>query len=713
MKITQKTVNQSSEISFLQIHRSRLAVTLLSVLFALSACNNVRIEDNKPSNSAQRIDSTSAPQLGKWGVETQHMDKNVHPGDDFYRYVNKGWLDTTKIPVGLPEINSFVALQLSTEKRIAHIIEEVKDKKAMPGSPEQHVADLYASYIDIEGRNQRGIDMFKGDLNDIMALQTRSAIAARMGRTAYYPLFEIGSETDTGNPNRYILWIQQSGLGLPDRDYYLNKGEPFDSHRKAYIDYIAGVLARAGLANTKHRAKAIFDFESKIAKRHWSKVENRDAVKRYKVMSKAELQAFAPGFDWAAFLKEAGYDSVNTMQVTSNTAIKAMAALFGKTPVPVLRDHLAFSLLNSHATMLSEPWENAHFDMYSRRLQGIANPRPLPERAVQFVSELLGEEVGKLYVDRYFPPAYKAKTEEMVGFIVDAMREHLQKLDWMDEPTHKEALAKLNLFEVMIGYPDKWHDHTGIKLSKDDLIGNAHRYFEWSRKDDRAKLDEPIRRWEWGHNPQEINAYYTPFQNQIVFLAGILQPPFFDPNADPAVNFGSIGVVIGHEIGHGFDDQGRHSDGTGKLREWWTQEALNRFNEKTRKLVAQYNQYSPVSGVHVNGNLTLGENIGDMGGVSLAYTAFQKYAAANYPDGKPPELGGFTGNQRFFLGFTQMWHELMTDDSMRMKVLTDVHSPGEYRANGIVRNFGPWYDAFGVTETNKLYLPKEDRISIW
>jgi putative endopeptidase len=714
MKIWLKLIKHDSAASLFPMRTKGMAsAAMLVTIFALSACNTAQVDEGKPTANDQAPVDAKAAELGAWGVETKNMVKDIQPGDDFYRHVNKGWLDTAKIPEGMSKFEAFTALVLKTEKQIASIIEESKGKNATPNSTEQHVADMYASYVDVEGRNRHGMGMLKNDLDEILVLKSRSDIAARMGRIGYNPIFNMAVLNDAGNPSRYITWIFQSGLGMPDRDFYLNKGEPFTGHRKAYLNYIERVLTLAGLPNAKQRAKVIYSFERQIAQRHWSKLENRDAVKRYKVMGKDQLLAFAPGFDWMAFFKTSGYEGIDKFQVTSNTAIKAMAALFGKTPVTTLRDHLAFSYLSSKAAFLSEEWENAHFDFYDRQLQGIAKPRPLPERGVEFVSAMLGEEVGKLYVARYFPPAYKAKTKEMVDYIVEAMREHLQKLDWMDEPTRKEALTKLDLFEVMIGFPDKWHDFSSINVSKDDLVGNAIRYEDWARKDFRAKLDEPVRRWEWGHNPQEVNAYYSPMQNQIVFLAGILQPPFFDPNADPAVNFGSLGMVVGHEIGHGFDDQGSHSDGTGKLREWWTKEARAHFNERTQKLAAQYDQYSPMPGVHVNGKLTLGENIGDMGGISLGYSAFKKYEAAKYPDGKAPILDGFSGDQRFFFGYAQLWRSLMTPDRTRLEAMTNVHSPGEFRVNGIVRNFTPWYEAFGVTEKNKLYLPKEERISIW
>lgn len=713
MNITSETVKQDSAIAILSMRFIGMSAAMLTALFTLSACNNANVEDGKPNASSQATETANAPRLGLWGVETQYIAKNIKPGDDFYRYVNKGWLDTAKIPEGMTSTGSFEELKLATEKQVDTLIKDAIAKKAQDGAPEQQVADLYASYADIQGRNQRGFDMLKDELNDILASKDRSEIAGKMGRVGYPRLFNVVVDIDAGNPQHYILELMQAGLALPGRDYYLNKGEPFVGHRAAYLSYIEGVLKRAGLDNPKQRAKAIFDLETKIAQRHWTPEQKRDPVKTYNVMSKDKLLKYATGFDWKAFLKAAGFDGVNNLMVSENTAIRGMAVLYAKTPVETLRDYQAFQFLNLHAPLLSDPWVDAHFDLFSRRLLGIAQPRPLEQRAVEFVSGTLGEEVAKLYVERYFPAEYKAKTEEMVGFIRASMQDHLQQLDWMDETTRKEALTKLASFGVQIGYPEKWRDFSPFKITKDDLVGNIHRLLAWMSKDDRAKLDEPKRKWEWGHQPHEINAYYSPERNEIVFLAAILQPPFFDPKADPAVNFGAIGVVIEHEIGHGFDDQGRQSDATGKLRNWWTKDSTKKFNEKTKRLVAQYNGYSPIKGLHLNGQLTLGENIGDMCGVAVAYSAYQKYAAAKYPDGKPPVLDGFTGNQRFFLGYAQLWRSLLTDDVLRMYTLTDGHSPGEFRTNGILTNFSPWYEAFGVTEKNKLFLPKQERISIW
>lgn len=683
-----------------------LSLLAASVLLALSGCKG----GNTAHPSAAESKATNP--YG-WGVQTQYVDKAIQPGNDFYRYVNKGWLDTAKIPAGMSMMDSFVTVTLSAEQQMETLIQELQGKPLQPGSSEQHVVDLYRSYLDTQGRNQRGIEPLKGELDGILKAKDRGELAGRMGRIGYEPLFGLLPIVDWDNPSRYILGVEQAGLGLPGRDYYLNAGEPFVGYRAAYLAYIEGVLQRAGIDQAPQRAKAIFEFEAQLAKPQWSPEQLRDMRKRYHVMDLRHLQAYAPGFDWKAFLKEYGYADVDRLQITTDTSIKDMAAVYSKAPLDTLRSYAAFHYLNNHAPFLSEAWEAAHFDLYSRRLLGIGEQRSLEKRALGAVNGTAGEEMAKLYVGRYFPPAYKAKTEEMVGYILQSMQEHLRTLAWMDEPTRKEALAKLAQFHVKIGYPERWHDYGSVSVAKDDLLGNVARFQQWTRNDARARLAGPVRTWEFEHNPQEVNAYYNPEQNEIVFLAAILQPPFFNPEADPAVNFGSIGTVIGHEIGHGFDDQGSVYDGTGKLRNWWTESSSQQFKERTQRLVAQYNTYSPIPGLNVNGQLTLGENIGDLGGISMSYGAYQKYVAAKYPNAEPPVLDGFTGNQRFFLGYAQLWRNHMTDEVTRMLVLTNAHSPGEFRTNGVVRNFDPWYEAFGVKETDALFLPKAERVSIW
>jgi len=677
---------------------------LMGALPMLEGCSHPA----KPSEAA-----TAAIPGKNWGVDLNNIAPGIQPGDDFYRYVNQGWLAKAKIPQGLSSLNSFSAVTLGTEQQLETLLQDLLASHPASGSPEQQVADLYRSFMDVQGREERGFDRLKPELAAILQAKDRRELASRMAKVGYKPLFELGPMIDWGQPGHYILVVDQSGLGMPSPDFYRQEGEPFASHRQAYLHYIEGVLQRAGMADAGRKAQAVFEFETQLAKLHWTPEQLRDLPKSYHVMDVDQLPRYAPGFDWPAFLTGNEVGGVKRIQLFADKPIQGMAKLYGKTPVETLRAYVAYHYLNNHAPLLSKAWADAHFDLFSRRLSGIAEQKPLEKQALDVTNHLLGEPLGKLYVERYFPKGHKAKIEEMVGFIVEAMKQRLEKLDWMDEPTRKEALDKLASFHVKIGYPEKWHDYRSVKIDPADVVGNSHRLEARARADARAKLDEPIRTWEFSNTPQTVDAYNSPDRNEIVFLAALLQPPFFNADADPAVNFGSIGAAIGHEIGHGFDDQGRQFDGTGKMRNWWTEAASQKFQQKTQRLVAQYSQYSPIPGVHVNGQLTLGENIGDMAGITTSYTAYQNYAAAKYPGGQPPVLDGFTGNQRFFLGYGQLWRNITTDDEVRLLNLTNPHSPGEFRANGVVRNFDPWYEAFGVKESNTLFLPKAERISIW
>jgi len=653
-----------------------------------------------------------AAKLGDWGVETQYIAKDIKPGDDFYRYVNEGWLKTAKIPQGLPLYGAMVEVALRAESQLKDILDDLPKQHPKQGTPAQQLADLRTSYLDMDRRNALGMSMLKPGLDDALQAKDRRAIARLMGRIGYDALFDAGVERDPGDPKRYVFALAQGGLGLPGRDYYLKKGEPYAGFRKDYAAYVAGTFERAGVKGGKKKAADILAFETKIAKRHWTPAEEREVLKNYDKKPLKALLAYAPGFDWQAFLAEGGFGDVREVLVGTNTAVKKLAQLYANTPLATLRAYLAFHYLDAHAGLLSQPWVDASFDFHSRKLGGIAEPRTLEIRAVRFVSHTLGEQLGRVYVERHFPPESKAAIEKLVDYERRAFRERLRENPWMDEATRREAYAKLDAFTAKVGYPDRWHDLSGVRIAPDDLVGNLHRVMRWHLEDARAKLGEPAREWEWHMTPQTVNAYYSATANEIVFPAAILQPPLFDPQADPAVNFGAIGVIIGHEMGHGFDDQGSRYDGGGRLRDWWTPQARKNFEARTRKLVKQYDAYSPLPGLRLNGQLTLGENLGDLGGVTIAHAAYRLYVA-NELKGEPSVLDGRTGEQRFFLGFAQTWREVQNPQFLREQVLTDPHSPNEYRVNGIVRNFDPWYAAFGIGKGAKLYLPPGERVSVW
>lgn len=682
-----------------------VASSLCAVLALLLATGLARAAPEAAAKSA-------GPEFGKWGVQTEYIAPSIAPGDDFYRYVNKGWLDTAKIPVGFPLGNSFVDLELRSEQQVQAIIDEAKAQPAAPGTPRQQIADMHASYVDTARRNALGSSMLQAEVAEILKAKDHREIARRMGGIGYQSLFDGGVTRDPGNPSRYVLALQQAGLGLPGRDYYLKQGEPYAGLRTAYRDYVEGVLKRGGVPGAAQKAAAVLAFETEIAERHWPPEKVRDAVLTHNPMSTQELTRYASGFDWPAFLTEAGFGDVQRVDAATNTSIRALAALFGAMPLETLRAYTAFHFLDNHAALLSDEWADARFDMFQRRLSGIEKQPPLDVRAVRYLNGTMGEPLGRLYVERYFPAESKTEIDRLVKFLRLAFHERLRKVEWMDEPTRAQALAKLDAINTKIGYPDQWHDYSSVRITRDDLVGNQRRLTEWFKRDARAKLDGPVRTWEWDLHPQEINAYFNPTAAEIVFPAAILQPPFFDARADPAVNYGAIGMVIGHELGHGFDDQGSRYDGTGALRNWWSDAARRKFDQRTARLVAQYNRYSPLPGLNVNGQLTLGENIGDIGGMAIAWGAYQKFVATEY-QGKPPLVGGYTGAQRFFLGFSQLWRDLVTENFMRQVTLTNEHSPSEFRVNGVLRNFDPWYEAFGVTPKNALYLAPEERVRIW
>jgi putative endopeptidase len=686
--------------------RSKPFVRALSATLALLAIGMA------PPVGAELVQAT---RFGTWGVETQFIAPDIRPGDDFYRHVNKGWLETARIPAGLPMNGAFISLAMSTELQVQSLLDTLRQQRHAPGTPEQQIADLYASFLDVDRRNALGSRPLQAGVADLAGLKTRRDFVRRMARIGHGSVIGLNVVQDDANPQRYMLGVFQGGLGLPGRDYYLKQEAPYSGIRSAYLDYIAGVFERAGVADGKSRAAAVLAFETELAAIHWTPEQRRDPVKTHHPMTTRALRSYAPGFDWQAFLKEAGYGDVRRVNLGADTAIRATAALFGRTPVETLRAYALYHYIDNHADLLSQEWADAHFDFHMRRLNGIEQQRPLDKQALALLARPpVAEQMGRLYAARYFPPESKAAIDKLVAFLRAAFRDRLAQSEWMDEPTRQAAIAKLDAMTVKIGYPDRWHDFASVKVSRDDLVGNMDRYEQWMLKDARASLKGPVRKWEWSAltMPQVVNAYYNPSGNEIAFPAAILQPPFFDPKADPAVNFGAIGMVIGHEISHGFDDQGNRYDGQGALRNWWSEQARSRFDQRASRLAAQYDQYSPLPGLKLSGQLTLGENIGDMGGVAVAWSGYQRLVASDYA-GKAPVIDGLTGNQRFFLGFAQLWRSQFTDGFLRNATLTDPHSPGEFRVNGILRNFGPWYETFGITPDNALYLAPEARVSIW
>ncbi|MEN0652686.1 MULTISPECIES: M13 family metallopeptidase [Hyphobacterium] len=654
--------------------------------------------------------SDDAPRLGDFGIETQHISETVDPGDDFFTYVNEGWLETAEYPAGFSSLNGFTELYLETEARIEEIIRRSADGNPAPGTPEYQIGTLYNDFLDTDRIEQQGLTPLQSDIDAILASGTHEDIARWFGRPSQMSMFSMGVTIDPGDPTRYVISTGQAGLGLPNRDYYLREDDPFPGHREAYVDYMTGVFDRAGIENGRERAESILALETAIAEIHWDRAQVRDRIANYNLMTVEELTQFAPGFDWRAFLEEEEVAGQEEIIVNTDTAVQQLAQLFSETPVETLRSYLAFHFIDNHTAMLPEAYDTASFEFYGRRLNGTEEQRPRDLRAVQFVNGQLGELIGQVYVEEHFPPEYREQMTELVEYLRRAFADRLETLEWMDDATRAEAFDKLEAFIPKIGYPTQWRDYSSIEMEPGQLIANSNAVGDWGRADSRSRLGGPIRQWEWFMTPQTVNAYYSSQRNEIVFPAAILQAPFFDPHADMAVNFGAIGGVIGHEMGHGFDDQGSRSDGTGLQRNWWTEFARNEFEARTAVLEEQYSGFCPIEGDCVRGAQTMGENIGDLGGLSIALHAYRMYLDDH---GGGEDINGFTPEQRFFMGWAQVWRGIQTEDSMRNRLITGVHSPNQYRVNGVVRNMGAWYDAFGVTEDDALYLAPENRVSIW
>lgn len=652
------------------------------------------------------------PAIGAWGVDTAGIARDVKPGDDFYRYVNQGWLAQAKAPVGIPFIDSFVEVYLSTEQRVKGIVTEARETTDAPGSPEQLIGDFHRSASDMERRNALGITPIASTL----ALVGGVTDHADFARIMAYPWMDgpigAGVLPDANRPGRMIATVGAGGLTMPSRDYYLANTEPYVKFRTALRDYIATTFRRAGISDPDSRAARVMAIEMEIAKRQWTTAQRRDAVRMNRVMTLPELKAFAPGFPWDAFLAEQKLDGRPEYKVMTDSAIRDLAQLFAATPVADLQSFLMFKTLDAWADSLSEPWVQAHWEFHNKTLSDAQQRRPAELEALASVSKAFGEEIGRIYVAEYFGPSDKAQVDEIVGYLKDTYRERIGTAAWMDAPTRAEALKKLEQITTYIGYPDRWHDRSSVRITPDDFVGNQNRLLEWDRADSLKKLTEGARKWEFPYAPQEINAGYAPSQNSMTYPAGILQPPFFDPKADPAVNFGSLAAVIGHEIGHAFDDQGSRYDGEGKLRDWWTPTSRAEFERRTAGLADQFDQYVALPGLKINGRQNLGENIGDLGGLTVAYAAYQKFVREKQ-GGNAPVIDGFTGDQRFFLAWAQLWRNITSEGETRRRTLSDPHSPGEFRVNGIVRNVDGWYEAFGVKPGDSLYLAPAKRVRIW
>ncbi len=679
---------------------------------ALAACGENTTQSSetaKADDTAKTAAVSAAPELGAWGVETDNIDPAVDPGDDFYQYAGGKWLDSFEIPDEFSSYGAFTVLFERSETRVRKIIEDAASGEAADGSIEKKIGDYFASFVDVDAINAKGLDPIAGDLARVAALENHEDIARLMadpalGANAFFGAF-VG--VDSKQPDRYIVYVGQSGLGLPNRDYYLD--EKFAEKRMKYKDYIAEMLTLAGVEDAGAKAQAIYDVELRMAEVHWEPAKRRNRDLTYNLKTTNELAAYAPGAPWQAILDASGLNAQTEFVIREDDAIQNLAAIFGETPVATWRDYIQFHLLRSNAGALPSAFDEATFAFFGTELRGTPKQRERWKRGVAAVNGALGEAVGQVYVDQYFPPESKIQMEALVANLRLALDERLNTLPWMSEETKVAAHEKLEMFTPKIGYPEKWEDYADFAVTRGDAYGNTKSANAFGWNDQISKLGGPIDKTEWGMNPQRVNAYYSPTRNEIVFPAAILQAPFFDPNADAAVNYGGIGAVIGHEIGHGFDDQGRKSDGTGLLRDWWTEADTKSFQKLTDALGAQYATYEPIEGFPINPDLTMGENIGDIGGLAMAYHAYK----LSLNGAEAPEIGGYTGDQRFFLAWAQVWKRKAREEAIKNQIATDPHSPAQYRVNGVVRNMDAWYEAFDITEGDDLYLPPEERVQIW
>jgi len=648
------------------------------------------------------------------GIATEYIEPSVRPQDDFFEYLNGKWLKTVEIPSDKSSWGSFMELRENTLPQLRGIIEKTAATNPGAGTDAQRIGDFYASFMDEARLEQLGAAPLKTELGKIAALKDKSelpAMLANLGKIGVGVPFDYGIHQDNKDSTKYVADIGQGGLGMPDRDYYLKTDDAKLAATKAkYLAHVEKMLGMAGDKNAAANAKAIVDFETEIAKVQWTKVELRDPIKAYNKVNLADMAKVAPNFDWNAWFRTAGIaGKTDYVIVGQPTYLKGFVELANKTPIDTWKAYLSLHLIESYGGFLSKNFVDERFDFYGRTLSGVKEQEPRWKRGVGTVERSLGEALGKLYVAEYFPAERKARMEALVKNLLAAYKQSIDKLDWMSPATKKEAQAKLAKFTPKIGYPNKWKDYSALSVKRDDLVGNVMRSRVLEIDRELNKLGKPIDREEWGMTPQTINAYYNPEMNEIVFPAAILQPPFFDANADDAVNYGGIGAVIGHEISHGFDDQGAQYDGDGNLRDWWTASDHKNFKAKTSMLVAQYNAFEPLPGYHVNGELTLGENIADNSGLAIAAKAYH----ISLNGKKAPVIDGLSGDQRLYMGWAQVWRSKMREQQQIVQVKTDPHSPGQYRANGTLKNQPGFYEAFKVKQGDKMYLAPKERVIIW
>ncbi len=646
---------------------------------------------------------TTGAQYGTFGFDEKGMDRSVAPGDNFYAYANGTWAKTTPIPADKANYGAFNFLSDLSESRTRGILDTAaKD-------PNSKIGRAYATFLDRAAIDAKGLAPIQPWLTKVKGATraTYPALVAEASRAGIGGPFGAYVGQDDKQPEIYALSLAQAGLGMPDRDYYLGTDAKLVETKAAYQAHIAKMLTLAGEPNAAARAAALVAFETEIARVSWTRIDSRDATKTYNKMSVADLTKAAPGFDFATYFKGIG-TPVDTLIVAQPTAVAGIAKLVAAAPIGVLQDQLILRSLDGYADVLPKAFDDEQFAFAGTVLSGTPEQEARWKRGVQFTSGALGDEVSKLYVAQYFPPETKAAADTLVKNVLAAMDTRIDQLAWMAPETKVKAHAKLAAFTPKIGYPSQWKSYDALTITAGDAFGNEWRANEWAHQDNVGHLGKPLQRWEWGMTPMTVNAYANFGMVEIVFPAAILQPPFFDPKADPAVNYGGIGAVIGHELSHHFDDQGAKYDAKGQLTDWWTPKDVANFNALTGKLGAQYDAYEPLPGLHVKGQLTMGENIADLAGLTVAYDAYHKALGGK----TAPVIDGFSGDQRFYLGWAQVWRRSYREANLRQRLLTDPHSPSEQRAS-VVRNLDPWYAAYKPTPGQKLFLTPEQRVRIW
>ena len=700
-----------------QANRLALATAIAAVI-GLSACQQQAEEEKVAKQADTPIETPAvevaavAPELGS-GIDQSGFDPGVRAQDDFFGHVNGKWVAETEMPADKARWGTFDKLVENSQKDVRALVEEVSSSEnAENGSATQKIRDYYNAYMDSEKPNELGIEAIRAELDQVAAIESYVDLFRAFSTLGVYGVdapLAAGVFSDMKDPNTNVVYIVESGITLPDRDYYLLDDEQFVKGRELYRTYVARLFELAGIEGGADKAGALFNLEHALAEAHWTKEANRNPVATYNPKTLPELEELAPNYAWRVALEAADIPERDFYIVRQPSFYEGASKIMADTPIETWKDYLTFQTIDAFASILGDDFFQARFDFYDAGLSGIAEPEEKWKRAVNAVNGTLGELLGQLYVDKHYQVEAKARMDVMIANLVEAYRQSITDLEWMSEETKQQAMVKLSKFNPKVGYPDEWRDYSAMDITEGDLVGNVKAAAVFGHNRNINKLDRPVDKNEWFMNPQTVNAYYNPVWNEIVFPAAILQPPFFNVEADDAANYGGIGAVIGHEIGHGFDDQGRQFDGDGNLRDWWTEDDAARFDERKNKLAAQYDGYEVVDGLTINGQFTSGENIGDLGGLGIAYKAYH----ISLGDEEAPVIDGFTGDQRFFLGWAQVWRSKSREEEAKRRLTVDPHSPAKFRANGAAVNINAFYDAFEVTEDDGMYLPPDERVKIW